>query len=98
MMHVKLTRSFGRQSEPVKSASKHQKENKKRKKCETTRDRKGSVSGQLKDKSEIEFPQFQRRNRKKIVSNFRSVFFFLFFFFFFWFLPLASLPKFLINF
>ena len=85
MMHVKVTRSLGRQSEPVKSGSKHQKENKKWKKSETTGDRKGSVSGQLKAKSESEFPKFQRRTRKKTVSNFRFVFSI-----FFLFLPLAS--------
>ena len=74
MMHVKLTRNVRRHSEPVKSSNKQLKENKTRKKSERTRDRKASVSSQLKVKSESEFPQFQRRTKKKTVSNFRFLF------------------------
>ena len=74
MMHVKLTRNIRRHSEPVKSSNKQLKENKTRKKSERTRDRKASVSSQLKVKSESEFPQFQRRTKKKTVSNFRFLF------------------------
>ena len=80
MMHVKLTRNVRRHSEPVKSSSKQQKDNKTRNKSETTRDRKGIVSSQLKGKSKSGFPQFQRRTKKKTVSNF--LFLFLIFDFF----------------